>query len=443
MHVHHEGQFITVHRTNAKTGRGYFLIARTKFYPDGDQSLAPITLHGTQIKNDFAYTLSKSSLQPKETITLTKGEKKIEPVHVELTKLKPFEIDYDEKTQNSTISLPEYFPQGSIAVLSTFVKNCDDELDDFLRSGALEAAQNLNLIDINAILYKCESEERDASAGMDGCYDIPNYGHLVYAGIQGFISVLRDVILNNDLAHPIANHLRDGTWALDFIPRRLEKYAKNSEAIKEFQAWLESRFDAVKKVPYFLVPRYFALTIGIAYEALRFQALSLMSPRIQHSTVFVQSLAMCSVQMIGLMNSASIDPFTTIPSMAAGLPHFSYDFMRCWGRDVFISVRGLLLATNRFEEAKQHILRFAMTLKHGLIPNLLGSGKEPRYNARDAVWFFLQCIQDYVHLVPGGESILDEKVKRRFPLDDTYIKFDDPRAFIIEKPMLDHKLIHK
>lgn len=37
MHVHHEGQYITVHRVNSKTGEGWFLIARTKFGQEGDQ----------------------------------------------------------------------------------------------------------------------------------------------------------------------------------------------------------------------------------------------------------------------------------------------------------------------------------------------------------------------------------------------------------------------
>lgn len=37
MHVHHEGQYITVHRVNPKTGEGWFLIARTEFHKDGDQ----------------------------------------------------------------------------------------------------------------------------------------------------------------------------------------------------------------------------------------------------------------------------------------------------------------------------------------------------------------------------------------------------------------------
>lgn len=37
MHVHHEGQYITVHRVNSKTGEGWFLIARTKFGDEGGQ----------------------------------------------------------------------------------------------------------------------------------------------------------------------------------------------------------------------------------------------------------------------------------------------------------------------------------------------------------------------------------------------------------------------
>lgn len=41
----------------------------------------------------------------------------------------------------------------------------------------------------------------------------------------------------------------------------------------------------------------------------------------------------------------------------------------------------------------------------------------------------LQCVQDYVQLAPDGLTILSESVKRRFPKDDTYVPWDDPRSY--------------
>lgn len=434
MYVHHENEFITIHRLNAKSGRGYLLIARTKFFQDGDQDLTPIVLHGVKVKPEFSYALiNRQTLHEHPD----KIDEYIHPLKTELVELEQLACDFDLDTSTSTISVPKYFPQGSVAVVSTETIGCNEELDDFVRTGAIEAAKDLTLVDINAILYRCEAEEKDASGGQSGVYSIPNYGSLVYAGIQGWVSVLKDVIDKNDLSHPLANHLREGKWALDYVTNRLIPYENENNSICEFRQWLESRFARIKNIPNFLIPRFFALIVGIAYEALRFTALKKMTKSIQKSTVFIQSLSMVSVQMVGLMNNASIDPFRKIPSLAAGLPHFSSDFMRCWGRDVFISARGLLLATGRYETARDHILCFGMTLKHGLIPNLLGSGREPRYNARDAVWFYLQFIQDYTKIIPNGVDILKEKVKRRFPLDDTYVQFNDERAFATESTIED------
>ena len=41
----------------------------------------------------------------------------------------------------------------------------------------------------------------------------------------------------------------------------------------------------------------------------------------------------------------------------------------------------------------------------------------------------LQNIQDYVKSAPDGLSILSESVKRRFPKDDTWVPWNDPRAY--------------
>jgi glycogen debranching enzyme len=41
----------------------------------------------------------------------------------------------------------------------------------------------------------------------------------------------------------------------------------------------------------------------------------------------------------------------------------------------------------------------------------------------------VQNIQDYVLSAPEGVAFLSEPVKRRFPLDDTWVPWDDPRAY--------------
>ncbi|CCE64830.1 hypothetical protein TPHA_0I03290 [Tetrapisispora phaffii CBS 4417] len=422
MHVHHEGQYITFHRTNSKTGKGYYLIVRTKFSDfNEDQMFPSVTLRATKCKFNCAYSLEKvdTSFSPDNDL-LTGVKSKI-------VELKDFTIHVDADS-NSVIELPENFPPGSIAIFETGYVGIDDTLDHLIRSGALKATSNLNFESLNAVLFRSESEELDVSGNTFGAYNIPNHGKLVYCGLQGWVSVLRDIMINNDLAHPLSVNLREGHWALDYILERLNLY-NDKPGIRDVQAWLAERFDKIKQLPNFLVPSFFALTIGILYGCCRFKAMLLFPKYIGNANVFVQSLALTSIQMVSEVKSTSIFPNINVPCMCAGLPHFSTNYMRCWGRDVFISFRGLLLVTGRYETAKQHILGFAKTTKHGLIPNLLDAGRNPRYNARDAAWFFLQAIQDYITIVPEGHSILSEKVSRRFPLNDKYITYEDPEAF--------------
>lgn len=435
-HVHHEGEYITVHRVHPETQRGYYLIAHTAFSKGSERgNIGEMKLTGTKVECELSAVLEVCSTEDRSTKEELRGlpgkPKTLEhPV-----------VHYDHGDSNITV--PSCFPRGSIALFRTSVPLLDIEdasngVDTLIRSGAGIAVSDCSLTDLNVLLYRCDAEEQDTTG--DGSYTIPDHGKLVYCGLQGWMAPIKDILRWNDLGHPLCNHLRQGQWAFDYLVARLRKYIEKGsyDGLEKVVAWLDSRFGAIRgKVPNFLVPKYFIIAIHTIYTAARQRAVGSMSKTISQGDRFTQNLALCSLQMQGVVKSASLDPEKSQASMAAGLPHFSVSWARCWGRDIFIAIRGLFLVTGRFEEAKEHILAFATTLKHGMIPNLLDSIRTPRYNSRDSIWFYMQSIQDYVTMVPGGEAILRESVKRRFPLDDEYVEWDSPKAYAYESTIVE------
>jgi glycogen debranching enzyme len=305
--------------------------------------------------------------------------------------------------------------------------------------GLHDAVKRLNMVEINVLLYRCNSEEKDTIG--EGVYDIPGFGPLAYCGLQGFVSVALPVARNNDLGHPLCSNLRAGPWMCDYIIARLKKYVVYYPLLNPMLGWLQLRLDLVKKLPLFLRPKYFIIVIMSAYEAVRHQALF----SIRHSKVtrqtnvstlqsFAYGCAMTAFQMFGSVKSTGLLPGPyplplkspeqqtpivpvhglPIASLAAGLPHFSVEYCRCWGRDIFIALRGLLLIPGHFEQARTLLISFGSTLRHGMIPNLLDMGSKPRYNARDATWFWIASVFDYCSMSTEGYDFLDAAVARRF-----------------------------
>uniref|UniRef100_A0A1I8PA84 Glycogen debranching enzyme n=1 Tax=Stomoxys calcitrans TaxID=35570 RepID=A0A1I8PA84_STOCA len=284
--------------------------------------------------------------------------------------------------------------------------------------------EKLDFTDLNRTLFSCDHEERDMGFG-GAAYDIPNYGPIVYCGFQGFVSLLTEISPKNDLGHPLCNNLRDGDWMMDYIADRLVHH----EGTKALSQWLKQAFEPLKRIPRYLVPCYFDAIVSGIYDILVQRVYQMMPDTLRDGHDFPQALALATLQFLTICKSANLptlSPALEPPkapqqcvTLSAGLPHFSTGYMRCWGRDTFISLRGLLLLTGRFTEARFIILGFAQCLRHGLIPNLLDNGTKPRFNCRDAVWWWLHSIKQYVEHVPHGKDILKDKVSRIFPYDDS------------------------
>ncbi|XP_075567796.1 glycogen debranching enzyme isoform X5 [Pelecanus crispus] len=377
---------------------------------------------------------------------------------IEFEKLTPgsvivFRVSLDPKAQeavgvlrNHLIQFSPHFKSGSLP---------DDHSAPILKTLFSSIASKLTLADLNQVLYRCEAEEQEDGGG---CYNIPNWSPLKYAGLQGLMSVMADIRPKNDLGHPFCDNLRSGDWMIDYVSNRL---ISRAGACAEVGKWLKAMFVYLKRIPRYLIPCYFDAILVGAYTTLLDVGWHQMSSFVQNGSTFVKHLSLGSIQMCGIgrysclpnlspslhdvpyrLNEITNEKEQCCVSLAAGLPHFSSGIFRSWGRDTFIALRGLMLVTGRYLEARNIILAFGGTLRHGLIPNLLGQGTHARYNCRDAVWWWLQCIQDYCKIVPNGLDILRCPVSRMYPRDDSSPQpagtMDQPLYEVIQEAMQRH-----
>ena len=87
-------------------------------------------------------------------------------------------------------------------------------------------------------------------------------------------------------------------------------------------------------------------------------------------------------------------------TILAGYPWFTD-----WGRDTFISLRGLCLAAGRFEEAREILLGWAGAVSEGMLPNRFPDGGEaPEYHTVDAALWYVVAAHDYLQLVPRPDE---------------------------------------
>lgn len=82
-------------------------------------------------------------------------------------------------------------------------------------------------------------------------------------------------------------------------------------------------------------------------------------------------------------------------TIIAGYPWFTD-----WGRDTFIALRGLCLATKRFDDARNSLLSWAGCVSEGMLPNRFpDNGKALEYNSVDASLWYIIAVHDYFQAV--------------------------------------------
>lgn len=296
----------------------------------------------------------------------------------------------------------------------------------------------LGVADFNFLLFRCWAE-----SSAEHTYCIPGYGHLPYAGIASFYFVFFQE-KSECVRQSLIKNLLEGTWAPEYCWTRLcsrKNLTLLSEWMQGFHDWHKDPLGR---------PRAFSQMIQAIWRACT-DMLSDAFPPPRNLPIefheFWLHLRLVALQMLSNHTKLS-QKHTNALSMAAGLPHFARGFMRCWGRDIAISIRGLMLCSkkhqshvennlaNEFQNlATEHLVAFGQCCFQGLIPNLLDEQKHLRFNARDATWLWACALIDYIADTQDYD-IMELNIVRRFPVELTnsgyeyiYCEHDDPGAF--------------
>lgn len=102
-------------------------------------------------------------------------------------------------------------------------------------------------------------------------------------------------------------------------------------------------------------------------------------------------------------------------TIVAGYPWFTD-----WGRDTFIALRGLCIATGQLDEALAILLEWARTVSEGMLPNRFpDQGETPEFNSVDASLWYIIAVHDFLSaaaakkrsLPPQEQQLLQQAVE--------------------------------
>eukprot|EP00792_Barthelona_sp_PAP020_P002306 TRINITY_DN13774_c0_g1_i1.p1 TRINITY_DN13774_c0_g1~~TRINITY_DN13774_c0_g1_i1.p1 ORF type:complete len:1451 (+),score=388.30 TRINITY_DN13774_c0_g1_i1:36-4388(+) len=386
IHSHQNGDFLSVTRLNPVTDEGYAFIIRTAF---GE----PFTFvkHESNLKNLYIPGNASNVVFHAVPVEKEKADWKYNTQY--LNGLESLNIDFDQpiniklegegRNLGTLIDTSKWLP-GEIGIL---------KITSSKRPKLPNLTLNLSTEVITKLLYGAKSEG----------YEIYRFHDIepVYHGIAGWYLLLKDLITRGEMGGSVMDNLRQGPWAYDFVIG-IVKEANCKELLPVIEGLKHAR-----EVPAYLGPRNLWIVVKYCYNQLTKDFFKKLPDWINKSPT-ISAVSLMHMQLIS--SDKSMIAGTDIPSMSAGLPHFASDWARCWGRDTYLALPGLCLATGKFATARQILLGGAAVEYRGLIPNLIDEGRNPRYNARDATWFYLRALMMYIRCAPNGKSILKEKV---------------------------------
>jgi predicted glycogen debranching enzyme len=96
-------------------------------------------------------------------------------------------------------------------------------------------------------------------------------------------------------------------------------------------------------------------------------------------------------------------------TVVAGYPWFGD-----WGRDTFIALRGLCLATGRLDEARAILVEWAGSVSDGMLPNRFpDQGDVPEYNSVDASLWYVIAVHEFLQAMAAAKRAVAPRDRTR------------------------------
>lgn len=147
-----------------------------------------------------------------------------------------------------------------------------------------------------------------------------------------------------------------------------------------------------------------AVSISLDPSARPDEAAASMAEEAEHAAALLRTAPPASPPWVARLVLAA-DQFVTaragLATVMAGFPWFGD-----WGRDTFIALPGLALATGRVEIAASLLRGFARYVEDGLLPNRFPDhGETPQYNTVDATLWYVEALRSYVAETGDGALV--------------------------------------
>ena len=145
---------------------------------------------------------------------------------------------------------------------------------------------------------------------------------------------------------------------------------------------------------------------------------NLEQERTDYKNNFVKKFE-CDSPLCGKLLRSSLD-FEAPGCLVAG-----FHWFESWGRDMMISIPGILLYPGRKNEARAILEAAAGMLRNGLLPNIFSTFNKPAsFNSVDASLWFVWCLSEYKKIA-GCDKFLKSMKKPVVSIIKNYIRGTD------------------